>query len=188
MDFQDVIRHRRMVRQFTADPVPQRSLDRILANSVRGPSAGFCQGQAFLVLTGDDLPRFWAIAGEATYPSVQTAPLVIVPLSCKRIYIDAYVQEDPSWADNSRWPMPFWHLDTAMATLLILLTAVDEGLGAVYFGIVDHETRSLRTEFGIPDDHEPIGAIAIGRDAETERANLASRRRPLADMIHYGQW
>jgi nitroreductase len=45
-----------MVRQFTADPVPQRSLDRILANSVRGPSAGFCQGQAFLVLTGDDLP------------------------------------------------------------------------------------------------------------------------------------
>jgi predicted N-acetyltransferase YhbS len=75
-----------------------------------------------------------------------------------------------------------------LAALLILLTAVDEGLGAVYFGIVDHETRALRTEFGIPDDHQPIGAIAIGHDGETERANLASRRRPLAEMIHYGQW
>jgi hypothetical protein len=31
MDFQDVVRHRRMVRQFTSDPVPPRSLDRILA-------------------------------------------------------------------------------------------------------------------------------------------------------------
>jgi hypothetical protein len=46
MDFQDVICRRRMVRQFTADPVPRRSLDRILANSVRGRSAGFCQDQA----------------------------------------------------------------------------------------------------------------------------------------------
>ncbi len=119
---------------------------------------------------------------------MQTAPLVIVPLSCKRIYIDAYAEEDEGWEDEDRWPMPFWHLDTGMAALLILLTAVDEGLGAVYFGIVDHETRSLRTEFGIPDDHEPIGAIAIGHDAETERVSLASRRPPLAEMIHYGQW
>ena len=168
-----------MVRQFTDRPVPQHSLDRILANAVRGPSAGFCQGQAYLVLTGQDLPRFWALAGEATRPAVHAAPLVIVPLSCQRIYIDAYVQQDPSWADESRIPMPFWHLDTAMAALLILLTAVDEGLGAVFFGIVDHETRALRTEFGIPEDHQPIGAIAIGHDGETDRASLASRRRPL---------
>ncbi len=59
--------------------------------------------------------------------------------------------------------MPFWHIDTGTATLLILLTAVDEGLGAVYFGIVDHETRTLRAEFGIPEDHQPIGAIAQAR-------------------------
>lgn len=118
---------------------------------------------------------------------MQTAPLVIVPLSCKRIYIDAYAQQDPGWADQSRWPMPFWHLDTAMAALLVLLTAVGEGLGAVYFGIMDHETRTLRAEFGIPDDHQPIGAIATGHDGETERVSLASRRRPLAEMIHYGQ-
>jgi nitroreductase len=93
-----------MVRRFTSEPVPQPSVDRILASAVRGPSAGFCQGQAFLVLTGQDLPRFWAIAGEATRPSVHAAPLVIVPLSCKRIYIDAYVQKDPSWAAPARDP------------------------------------------------------------------------------------
>jgi hypothetical protein len=41
MDFQDVIRHRRMVRQFTANPVPQRSLDRTGSRttaSLSGPS------------------------------------------------------------------------------------------------------------------------------------------------------
>ena len=119
---------------------------------------------------------------------MHTAPLIIIPLSCKRIYIDQYVLRDPGWADPSRWPMPWWHLDTAMAALLILLTSVDEGLAAIFFGIVDRETRALRAEFGIPDDHQPIGAIAIGHDAETERTSLASRRRPLAEMIHYGRW
>jgi Nitroreductase family len=141
------------------------------------------------VLTDDDLPRlFWAIAGEAIRPSVHTAPPVIVSLACKRIYIDAYIQKDPSWADANRIPMPFWQLDTAIPALLILLTAVNEDLGAVYFGLVDHETPTLRTEFGIPDHREPIGASAIGHDAETERTSLGSRCRPLTEIFPYGQW
>ena len=59
MDFTDVVRRRHMVRQFSDEPIAPESLDRILRNAVRGPSAGFSQGQAFLVLTGPDLKRFW---------------------------------------------------------------------------------------------------------------------------------
>jgi nitroreductase len=164
MDFQDVLRRRRMVRQFTSEPVPATSIDRILANAVRGPSAGFSQGQAFLVLTGDDLPRFWAVPNPAVSPTVQTAPLVIIPLASKRIYLDRYALPDKGWTDRdfeSRRPVPFWHIDTGMATLLILPTAVDEGLGACYFGIVPEAIDPVRATFGIPADHEPIGAIAI---------------------------
>jgi nitroreductase len=190
MDFQEVVQRRHMVRTFTGKPVPRESLDQILANAVRGPSAGFSQGQAFLVLTGDDLPKFWAVAGEAVAESARTAPTVIVPMSCKRIYLDRYAQPDKGWTDRdeSRWPVPFWHIDTGMAALLILLTAVDENLGAVYFGIVPEAVAPFRAAFGVPDDHEPIGAIAIGYDAEPAPRDLRSRRRPLPDMIHYGQW
>lgn len=192
MDLQDVIRRRRMVRSFTDAPVPPGSVERIMKNAVRGPSAGFCQGQAFLVLSGTQLPRFWATAGEAAYPSVRTAPLVIVPLSCKRIYIDQYVQnadEGEDWTDERTWwPVPFWHIDTGMATLLMLLTVVDEGLAACFFGIMPHEFEPLRTAFGIPPDHDPIGAVAVGYDAESSRADLSSRRRPLGDMVHYQHW
>ena len=66
MDFQEVVRRRRMVRTFTGEPVPKESLERILDNAVRGPSAGFSQGQSFLLLTEPaDRERFWAIAGAA---------------------------------------------------------------------------------------------------------------------------
>src|SRR2546429_2834065 len=145
MEFQEVVRRRHMVRRFTAEPVPDTSVQRLLHNAVRGPSAGFSQGQAFLVLTSADLKRFWAVAGDAAHPSVQTAPLVIVPLSSKRIYLDRYALPDKGWTDRdeTRWPVPFWHIDTGMATLLILQTAVDEGLGALYFGIVPEKVQPL---------------------------------------------
>ena len=190
MEFQDVVQRRHMVRTFSSEPVCSASLDRILGNALRGPSAGFSQGQALLVLTGDDLPRFWTVAADAVDPSAQTAPLLIVPMSCKRVYLDRYAQPDKGWTDRdeSRWPVPFWHIDTGMAALLILLTVVDEGLGAVYFGITPPSVPKFRAAFGVPDDHEPIGAIAIGHDAEPAARDLRSRRRPVAEMIHHGHW
>jgi len=180
-----------MVRQFTDEPVSASSLERILGNAVRGPSAGFSQGQALLVLTDSgDLKRFWAVAGVAAAESVASAPLVIVPMSSKRVYLDRYARPDKGWTDRDekRWPVPFWHIDTGMAALLILLTVVDEGLGALYFGIVPEAVQAFREAFGVPDDHEPIGAIAIGHNAETAPRDLRSRRRPAQDVVHYGRW
>jgi nitroreductase len=191
MDFQEVVRRRRMVRTFTEAPVPKESLERILGNAVRGPSAGFSQGQSFLLLTEPaDRERFWAIAGAAVNSSAQTAPAVIVPMSCKRVYLDRYAQPDKGWTDRdeARWPVPFWHIDTGMAALLILQTVVDEGLGAIYFGIVPEAVQPFRDAFGVPDDQEPIGAIAIGYDAETQKRDLRSKRRSVEDVLHYGRW
>jgi len=191
MEFTEVVRRRHMVRQFSGEPVSAESLDRILRNAVRGPSAGFSQGQAFLVLTDqEDLKRFWTVAGAAADESVTAAPLVIVPMSAKRVYLDRYAQPDKGWTDRDekRWPVPFWHIDTGMAALLILLTVVDEGLAALYFGIVPEAVGRFRAAFGVPDDHEPIGAIAIGHNAEPAPRDLRTRRRPAADVVHYGRW
>jgi nitroreductase len=193
MEFQDVVRRRRMVRKFTSDPVPPDSVDRMLANATRGPSAGFAQGQAFLVLEGESLEKFWTVGGEATLESVRTAPLVIVPLSSKRIYLDRYTEPDKGWTDRdeSRWPVPFWHIDTGMATLLILQTAVDEGLGAVYFGIIPPQVQPFRDLYGVPEDHEPIGAIAIGYSDEPVpmyTSAITRRRRSLDEVVHRGRW
>jgi len=190
VEFSEVVRRRHMVRHFTDEPVSAESLDRILRNAVRGPSAGFSQGQAFLVLTGAELKRFWEVTGEAADYPVATAPLVIVPMSAKRVYLDRYALPDKGWTDRDekRWPVPFWHIDTGMAALLILLTVVDEGLAALYFGIVPEAVEPFREAFGVPDDHEPIGAIAIGHNAEAQPRDLRARRRPAQDVIHYGRW
>ena len=191
MEFQDVVRHRHMVRTFTSEPVPQASVDRILGNAVRGPSAGFSQGQAFLVLSGDDLPKFWAVASEAVSESAQTAPLLIVPMSSKRVYLDRYAQPDKGWTDRdeSRWPVPYWYVDAGCVAMLLLLAAVDEGLGALLFGIVPADIPAFRRAFDVPEHYDVVGCVAVGHpDPSAPRRDLSSRRRPTDELVHHGRW
>ena len=87
--------------------------------------------------------------------------------------------------------MPFWHMDAAMASLLILQTAVDEGLGACFFGIPPERDAAVRREFDIPDAFDPVGVITLGHPAaQPGAAGSPTRRarRPVAEVVHRGRW
>ena len=199
MEFQDVLRRRRMVRNFDSRPLARDVVERIVANGLRAPSAGFTQGWAFLVLEGtEETSRFWS----ATFASAEAragfrwqglfnAPLLIVALSHKDAYLDRYAEDDKGWADRSedRWPVPYWYVDTGMASLLILQTAVDEGLGACFFGIPGEHTDGFRAAFGIPADHVPVGAITVGhRLADSGAKGSPARRGRRTNLVHRGRW
>ena len=198
MEFSDVVRRRRMVRNYTEDPVDAAVVERMLANAVHAPSAGFSQGWAFLLLDNpDDVARFWSAATPpdgGTDPwsqGMRRAPVIIVPLSCKRAYLERYAEADKGWTDQEegRWPVPYWHIDTGMASLLMLLTAVDEGLGACFFGIPPEQIAAFREAFGVPEDHTPIGAITVGHRAEDRPSpSLRRGRRGLDEVAHRGHW
>ena len=55
MDFVDVLRKRRMVRNYRPDPVPAESIERILDAARKAPSAGFSQGVSFIVVTEEGI-------------------------------------------------------------------------------------------------------------------------------------
>lgn len=189
-----------MVRNFEDRAVPPEAVERILANAQRAPSAGFSQGWAFLVLEErEDTARFW----DATFPDDDSdragfrwqglfdAPLIVVPLSHKDAYLDRYAESDKGWADRdeTRWPVPYWDIDTGMAALLMLLTAVDEGLGALFFGIFPARMARFREAFGVPEAYTPIGAIAIGHPLPDEPSpSLKRGRRRPQDVIHRARW
>ncbi len=196
MDFQDVVRHRRMVRDFTDEPVSESIVERILCNALRGPSAGFTQGTELMVFHGlRETTLFWSIVSpdrgfeRAGWPGIYRAPVVIVPLAHEGAYIDRYAEPDKGWIDRdaARWPVPFWHVDAAFATMLMLLTAVDARLGALFFGIRDHD--AFRLGFNVPTGYVPIGAIAIGYPgADRPSRSLARGRRSRGSIIHRATW
>jgi nitroreductase len=199
MEFEDVIRKRRMVRAFTREPIAPETVDRLLRAANRAPSAGFSQGYAMLVLEeAEDREAFWAASDpEGRYESspLHNAGLVVIPCSNKEIYLDRYARPDKGWTDRdeARWPVPFWHIDTGMLTMLLLLAAVDEGLGALYFGIIPTSVPAVKERFGIPEDFTPIGAVAIGhpdpeRDGRQKSSAKSIKRRTVEEIAHRGRW
>ena len=115
--------------------------------------------------------------------------MLIVPHSNKDAYLDRYAQPDKGFTDRSDawWPAPYWDIDTGFAALLMLLTAVDAGLGACFFGIPAGRIGAYRAAFGVPAQFHPIGAISIGYSDEPPR-DLSSRRKPAAQTAHRGRW
>jgi nitroreductase len=197
MEFQDVVRKRKMVRSFDARPIPRKDLERILANARKAPSAGFSQGWGFLVLEGKpETARYWDALwppdrrADWGWPDLFAAPVLVVCLSNKMAYLRRYAEADKGWTDmdERRWPVPYWDVDTGMAALLMLLTAVDAGLGAVFFGVFDQ--AKLRATFAIPDEYAPVGVIAIGYAKPHDRPSPSLKRghRPAADVVRRGRW
>jgi nitroreductase len=132
-------------------------------------------------------------ADPAQVTALSTAPLVIVPLACKDVYLDRYAQPGKGWTDRdeARWPVPYWYIDTGFTALLILLAVVDQGLGAVFFGLPPENMADFRTQFGVPDQWMPIGAIAIGYPdpaADPVPPARASDRKSLDELVHRGHW
>ena len=199
MEFAEVVRRRRMVRNFDPDrPVPAEIRERILENALHAPSAGFSQGWAFLVLEGADKDRYWDAAGadpsrEDWVARLRKAPLLILPFAHEEAYLRRYAEPDKqAEADKGgrrTWTAPYWFIDTGMASLLMLLTVVDEGLGACFVGLPVPRIPQIKAEFGVPDEFAPIGAVPVGyRTPDPRSPSLRRGRRSTAEVVHRGQW
>jgi nitroreductase len=185
-----------MVRRYDLSrPVPRELADRIVRNGLRAPSAGFSQGWGFLVLDNPaDVARFRDAVRPDEHPedwfaANVDAPLLIIPHSNKDAYLDRYAQPDKGFTDRSDawWPAPYWDIDAGFASLLMLLTAVDAGLTACFFGIPAERIDAYRSAFGVPQQFTPIGAISIGYGDEPPR-DLSSLRKPATETVHRGRW
>ncbi len=203
MEFDEVIRRRRMVRGYDPTrPIPAELVDKIVRHGLRAPSAGFAQGWGFLVLTEQaDRDRFWAATGEdapaGSGPAagwlerMRTAPLVIVCLAAKSLYLDRYAEADKGWTDRdeAHWPVPYWDIDTGFAALLMHLTAVNEQLGSCFIGLPVTTVQRFKDAFGVPDGLNPIGALTVGYPAADKRSpSLRRGHRPVDDVVHHGRW
>ena len=196
MDFNEVVRKRRMVRNFQDTPVPDESLLRILDLARRGPSAGFTQGQDFIVVTEQRTKQAIAeLCGESYYvesgftPFISGAPVLIVPCTSEEAYLRRYREPDKMGDEDAElnWPVPFWFMDAGCAVMIILLAAVNEGLAAGFAGMWD--LAACRGLLGIPDDIIPVGVIPIGYPAPDKRSpSLKRGRRPSTEVIHREKW
>jgi len=192
MEFSDVLAIRRMVRNYTDDPVDEAALARIAAAALRAPSAGNSQAIAVVVVTDEEIRQEIAsIADEPAYveagfdPWISKAPAHIVISVSEKVYRDRYSEPDKLAEDGSqiRWPVPYWWVDAGASMMAVLLAAVDEGLAAGFLGV--HSVPDLSALLGVPDFFHPIGVITVGHPAPDRRSGSLERPKKTPDDVVY---
>ncbi len=198
-DISDLARRRRMTRAFTDAPVAGDVIDRLLTLARHGPSAGNTAAMEFLVLEGPaQTARYWDVTlpeprrSSFPWPELLNAPVLVVPWLDPTAYVSRYAEGDKAHtglgAGPEAWAVPYWFVDGGAAAMLLLLGVEAEGLGALLFGLFDHEA-AVREEFAVPGDLRALGAIAIGHPAPHRRSGSANRERPtLEAIVHRGAW
>ena len=194
MDFYETVSRRRMVRNYTDEPVAEDAIERIVAAGRKAPSAGFSQGQSFIVVTDENTRRAIAqLADEDDYvaagfdPWISRAPVHIVVCVSEAIYRARYAEPDKSGDEEQHWPVPYWWVDAGAAMMLLLLAAVAEGLSAGFLG--SHAMDDLAALLGAPSDVQPIGIVTLGHGAEDRRSGSLSRGwRDDGDVVHRDRW
>lgn len=197
-----MVRRRRMLRHYDAHrPVPPDLLAACLENAVRAPSAGFSQGWDFVVLrTPAEREAFWGATTEDDEPpdawlaGMRTAPVLVLCCSDKGTYLERYAAPDKGWTDRDEasWPVAYWDVDTGMAALLMLLTAVDQGLGGCFFGVPPQCHEDVHEAFGIPRARTIVGVVSLGyavpAAGAARRGSSRPRRRGLGEVTHWGHF
>jgi nitroreductase len=196
MEFAEVVRKRRMVRHFTPEPVPRETIERMLDLTRHAPSAGFTQGQSFVVVTDPEMKRRVAeLCGEQHYveagygPWISQAPVLFIPCTSEEAYHRRYREPDKIQADGTEieWPVPYWFMDIGCAVQILLMAAVDEGLSAGYAGAFDLD--ALRALLGIPVEVTPVGVIPVGHGAPDKPSpSLKRGRKAEGEYAHWERW
>jgi nitroreductase len=171
MDAWDAVRARRNVRSYTATPIPDSDLDRILEAGWRSPSARNDQHWDFVLVTDhtvlQDLSTVWMGAGHIAGAQAAIALVMPQPPDERTKLMDQY--------------------DLGQATMAMAIAATELGVGTGHSAIGDQERA--RAILGVPDDHFVAYLLGLGYPADRPlRPIRKPNRRPFDEVIHRGRW
>jgi nitroreductase len=201
MELRRALETRRMTRDFLDSPLEPTLLNDLVGLAARSPSAGKTQGWSLLVLQHDAKEKFWDLSlpidkrDGFAWPGLLRAPVIALSFANPDAYVERYAEPDKQHtglgAGVEKWPTPYWTVDASMATMALLLAAHDAGLGALFFAVFN-DPRRIRDEFGVPENLELIGAVALGHPNSGSRSRpgvSAKRARSSTDeIIHRNRW
>ena len=194
-----MLRHRKMVRSYTDEPVDREVVERIVTRGRKAPSGGFSQGVRMVVVTESETrAKIAELAGEPEYVQlgferwISRAPVHVVVAMREESYHERYQQPDKldESGEEVEWRVPWWWVDAGKSLMLLLLAAVDEGLGAGLFGLVGDANDRLRDLLGMPRDLEVVGVVTVGHEGQGPVGG--SRRKfpwkPLEEVVRWEHW
>lgn len=170
MNFQELVKSRRSIRQFQEREIPEETVTRLLEAARWAPSAGNLQPWHFFVIKNKEIKE--RLASEA-YGSHWLSTAAVIILICA-------LPEQSAVRYGKRGESLYCLQDTAAATQNLLLAAKDEGLGACWVGAFDE--KAYAEILALPQNMRPVVIIPLGYPAEED---VPPERRPLEEIVSF---
>lgn len=173
MELDQVIRKRKMIRAYRDRNIPDSIIDKLISNALKAPSAGHTQVQEFVIVRDPGTKRRLRLVS-VDQEQVENAPVLIVVCANTSRSVQRYAQRGKNF---------YSVIDGAFSSMLILLTATNEGVGAGFVGAFEDDKVS--EILGLPEYVRPIGMIAIGYpNEEPEKLKRIQR----SQLVHRERW
>jgi nitroreductase len=166
MDLEAAIFGRRAVREFTAEPVPEDVLRRLIDAAIQAPSAINQQPWSFTVVR--DQPLLDRISRAAKAHMLSTLSAGAAPHHFKELLSNADFQIFYhasaliliSAVDAGTWAVE----DCSLAAENLMLAACAAGLGTCWIGFAQNwlGTSDGKASLGLPATHLPVAPIIVG--------------------------
>ncbi|MGC1131762.1 MAG: nitroreductase family protein [Nitrososphaeraceae archaeon] len=174
LDFDEVLKKRKMIREYQQDRrIPTHLINKLLRNAHRSPSAGHTQVQEFIIVI-DPVTKRKLCKASLGQSQVEDASVLIVVCSNTSRSVDRYGKRGTDF---------YSIIDGAFASMIILLSAVNEGIGASFVGAF--EDNKVSKILGLPIHVRPIGITALGYTAEKPER---FERIELNNLVHYERY
>ncbi len=166
MKVSDAIKKRKSIRKYKADPVPRKSLQKILEAARLAPSAHNSQQWKFVVVKDRKIKE--SLAKKANNQRfISEAPLIIAAVA---------LDTEEELPCN----VPSYALDLAIALDHMVLQATEEGLGCCWIGAFD-QTR-VKDILKVPSGCKVVALLPVGFAAELGREKS---RKSLEEIVCY---
>ncbi len=153
--------------------IPDSIINKILKNANKVPSAGHTQVQEFIIVRDPAIKKKLRQAS-VNQEYVEDAPVLIVVCSNTSRSVGRYGQRGRDF---------YSIIDGAFASMIILLSAVNEEISAAFVGAFEDDKISRILE--LPEYVKPIGIITLGYPDESP-AKLNRIENKL--LLHYDRW
>ena len=208
MEFTDVSHTRRSVHQYADTDIDDETLDAIFEDVRQSPSSFNLQPWEFLVVRGDDLERLQSVAyGQEHVTDAAVTVVVLGTLDpsdhADRVTTDllekGYLPDEAAaearldtvdgLADADAETRRVWTVQScSLAGMSLMYAAWARGIASCPMGGFDAD--GLRSEFGVPDDYEPVMLITLGYPAEDAPDVERDRkfRRETDEFVHVDEF
>ena len=165
MEFIEVLRKRRAVRDFKPDPVPEPLLNRMINAAILAPSAMNAQPWRFTIVTDQSLlQEMSALAKKFMLASTH---IFARPDHFRDLFADPNLHlfhHTPALVVISGEAGPWVTEDCSLAAQNLMLAARARGLGSCWIGFAEAwlQTAEARADLGLRPDIRPVAPIILG--------------------------